>query len=33
MAIINGEENVGGSREVGKSLAEGARVGGLEEHE
>lgn len=33
VAIVYGEEDVGGSREVGKSLAEGARVGSLEEHE
>lgn len=32
-AVIYGEEDVGGLCEVWESFAEGARVGGLEEHE
>jgi hypothetical protein len=32
-AIVNWEEDVGGFGEVGEGVAEGSRVGGLEEHE
>lgn len=32
-AVVYGEEDVGGSCEVGEGVAEGARIGGLEEHE
>lgn len=32
-AVVYGEEDVGGFCEVGEGVSEGARVGGLEEHE